>query len=66
MIHLTDAEYNELWNLARRLALALADECTFMGDDTASEESLAVLSIARDKLGLAEEFDKLDSLRFGG
>jgi hypothetical protein len=46
---------------ARRLALALADEVAFIGDE-AAEESFAVLTEARERLDLSKEFDEIDSL----
>jgi len=51
--------------LARNLALALADEVTFAGAD-AAERSLQVLTQAREKLGLAKEFDEIESLSMQG
>lgn len=54
----------DLIELARRLALALADEVAFAGDD-AAEESVEVLSEARDILGLQKEFEEIDTLSSG-
>lgn len=58
-------KYDELLNLARNLALALADEVTFAGAD-AAERSLQVLAQAREKLSLAKEFDEIESLSMQG
>jgi len=54
-------ELADLREFARRLALALADECAFAGAE-AAEASVVVLAEARNKLDLAEEFDKIDTL----
>ena len=55
------ASNNDLLDLARRLALALADEVVYAGAE-AAEASLVVLAEARIKLDLGEEFDKINSL----
>ena len=52
---------NELIDLARRLALALANEVAYAGIE-AAEASLVVLAEARVKLDLGEEFDNIDTL----
>ena len=54
---------DNMLDLARRLALALADEVAFTGEANAAERSLQVLAEARDALGLEKEFDEIDSLR---
>lgn len=53
--------YEDLYNFARKLALALANEVAFSGED-ASKLSLALLSQARKRLGLESAFDEIDSL----
>lgn len=53
---------DELYELARRLAVALANEVVFNGEDQACEQSMHALADAREKLDLAEEFDQVDSL----
>ena len=50
---------DNMLDLARRLALALADEVAFVGDE-AAERSLQVLAEARIALGLEKEFDEID------
>lgn len=57
--------YNELLELSKNLALALADEVAFVGSD-AAEASLKVLATARVKLGLEKEFDAIDTLSGAG
>lgn len=57
-----EGQVEELSNLAKKLALALADEVAFVGDEHAAEASLGVLSEARTRLGLEKEFDEIDSL----
>ena len=56
-------DLEEMRDLARRLALALAGEVAFHGDEDSAEKSLLVLSDAREQLDLAVEFDTIDSLR---
>lgn len=51
--------------LAEKLALALADEMTFHGEQNCSEASLKVLAQARDLLNLQDEFEKIDTLSAG-
>ncbi len=48
--------------LAKQLALALAEEVSFIGRD-ASTNSLKLLSLAREELDLAEEFDEIGEFR---
>jgi len=52
----------ELMEFARALALALADEVAFAGDD-AAELSLELLARARKELSLETEFEKIDTLK---
>ncbi len=54
--------YEDLFNLARKLALALANEVAFSGEE-AGCISLALLAQARKQLGLESAFDEIDSLR---
>jgi len=56
-----EMSYEDLYNFARKLALALANEVAFSGED-ASKLSLALLSQARKRLGLESAFDEIDSL----
>lgn len=53
--------YNELLDLAKRLALCLADEVAFAGID-AAERSLVVLKEASEKLGIGKELEEIDTL----
>lgn len=53
-------KYDELTQLSKELALALADEVAFVGSD-AAEASLKVLAVVRVKLGLGKEFDAIDT-----
>lgn len=55
-------EQLELNDLARKLALALANEVVYHGEDNCSELSLELLAEARKKLDLSDKFDRLDSL----
>lgn len=51
------------YEFARKLALALADEVAYLGEENASEKSLELLSHARDFLNLQNEFDNIDTLK---
>lgn len=62
MTFIITLSYKELLELTKRLALALADDAVFHGDNNMAEATLGVLSDAREELGLSEEFDELDSL----
>jgi hypothetical protein len=55
-------EYHELEEFAKKLALALADEVTYHGEENCSELSLELLAKAREKLNLSEKFEEIDSL----
>lgn len=64
-------DFIEVYNLARDLALALADETMYLenlgkvsGCDGPSENSLRLLAQARNELNLAEQFDELDGLKW--
>ena len=54
--------HEELYELARRLAIALANEVVFNGENQAAPQSMCALAEAREKLDLAEQFDRVDSL----
>lgn len=54
-------DFEELRELAVKLALCLADEVTFLQNE-AAERSLVTLAIARDKLGLQDTVDGLGYL----
>lgn len=56
-------DLEEMRELARRLALALADEVAYHGDENSAEASLEVLAVARAQLDLVDEFDNIDSLK---
>ena len=55
--------FEGLKKLARELAISLANETVFFGEENVSERTLSLLSEAREKLGLKEDFDEIDSLR---
>ncbi len=55
----------DMKNFAKELALALADEVIFLGEDNCTEQSIKLLAQARERLELSEEFDRLDSLKCG-
>ena len=57
------ADLGEMRGLATRLAMALANEVAYHGDEDSTGESLAVLALAREYLDLADEFESIDSLR---
>ena len=44
-----------LEDFAKALAMCLADEVTYIGDDQAAEASQLVLSVAAERLGIADE-----------
>jgi hypothetical protein len=56
-------EINSVIELASKLALALADEVAFHGEENCADASLEVLEQARDLLGLQKEFEEIDSLK---